>query len=236
MQRVSAKDIFFVHSKRAYEQYRVVKLTTSILERFGYSIWKYEDWDWEHETEEVIYSRTGRHLDIRRLITGHPKSFKHTIQDEEVDLELLREILLQSRVIVVLLQGTKLLTEGVLEELSLIRQQQRYTGHRYILCTFDNMDPTLPYPLDFDDSISIPLCTPTLNPDPEFMFPLEEFKQVDMHYVETLSVMIARHVLEVSEDPEDINKAAFMVRYLRETDHPALAKQQDMLKRALRLR
>ena len=57
-----------------------------------------------------------------------------------------------------------------------------------------------------------------------------------MWYVETLSVMIARHVLEVSEDPEGINKAAFMVRYPRETDHPALAKQQDMLKRALRLR
>lgn len=137
------KDVFFIHSRSAPPEYAVVDRTAQLLVGAGFSVWGYEDWEWEHETEELTYARSGKNLDMRRFIQGNPKPFKKYVQDEEVDTDTLESIFNSTKVVVVV-NPTGRPTEGVRDEMQTLRWMgtaRRRVGLRFVLCQINTTEP-----------------------------------------------------------------------------------------------
>ncbi len=131
---LTVKDVFFVHSKRAPWECTLVEKASHQLSRCGFHVWNYEDWDWEHETQDIKYSQSGIHLDMKRFLAGDPKPFRKVVRDEEVDMEELERIFKGTKVVVVL-NPTGWPIGGVEDEIQALKWMgTRILGHRYVLC------------------------------------------------------------------------------------------------------
>lgn len=142
--RLTVKDIFFIHSAGKPSERAVVDRTAQRLAEAGFSIWGYDDWNWEHENQEVTHARSGRHIDMRRLVQRNPRPFKKIVRDEEVDTDLLESIFKGTKVVVVVSPTGERPSDGVIEELQTLRFMgvlRRSVGHRFLLCQINSAEP-----------------------------------------------------------------------------------------------
>jgi len=152
---LTVKEAFFIHSKRAPLEFAIVDKVTNLLSYARFAVWTYADWDREHETEEVTYTRSGLHLDMKRYVSGDPKPFKKIINDDEVDLDRLELIFKGTKVIVVVNPTRGRPSEGVQDEMQVVRWMGSQL-HRSLLCRINTKEtcPGFSF-LEFSDIVDL---------------------------------------------------------------------------------
>lgn len=125
MRRRDLKDLFVIHTKRIQLDESVVDLLAKLLVSAGFSVWGYDDWDWQEKRKKQLswqddLSRDGFLLDPIRAIEGDPP-----IKPRQVDRGRLDELISHSRSVLFLHPSAGDLSSGMEEELFSLRRDRR---------------------------------------------------------------------------------------------------------------
>ena len=156
---IKKKEVFIIHTKRAFMERRIVHDLSATLERCGYSIHGYSGWEFYEQpsTPEWSYEE-GQSFDMDRYRQGLPW-FQRSPVELSVDDDGLSWRFEKSRLIMIINPTLPRVSAGVEHELRLLNHPKlkRNIGeHLFLLCTIENspLHPMLKE-IDFDSTLNI---------------------------------------------------------------------------------
>jgi hypothetical protein len=133
MRNPPQKDVFIVHSKRSPQERGVSELIRGFLEHAEYSVYGYDDWDWDRVERSEAYSwESGDEFDVEAQFYNEDGPWRSVSHLSKINDEPLRRMLSFARLVIIILPFSAA-SSGVLHEIPLLfgmRTKRRISAGR----------------------------------------------------------------------------------------------------------